>query len=82
MGKNEQVARAKKDLASHIGQDEQTIKLVSAVTTQWPDASLGVGEPGMGFAMVMIDGYVIVLEAEDRRYTYHSDEDRRVVRAD
>jgi hypothetical protein len=82
MSKNDQIARAKKDLAARLGQDEQGITLVSAVAAQWPDASLGVGEPHMGFAMVMIDGYVIVLEAGARRYTYHGDEDRRVVRAD
>jgi hypothetical protein len=30
---------------------------------------------------VMIDGYIIVLEAGGRSYTYHADEDKRVERA-
>ena len=81
MSKDGQVSRARKDLATYLSIDEHGIALKSVRPTQWPNASLGKEEPGMGFAMVMIDGYVIDLEARGKSYTYHADEDKRVVRA-
>lgn len=81
MSKDGQVARAKQDLARALKIDESAIKVKSVTATQWNDASLGVGESGGAFAMVMIDGYIIDLETGGRTYRYHSDEDRRVARA-
>lgn len=81
MSKQGQVERAKRDLAAYLHTDEKTITEKSVRATQWPDASLGVGDSGSAFAMVLVDGYVIELEANRRAYTYHADEDRRVLRA-
>ena len=82
MSKQGQVERAKQDLARYLSVDESSIVVKSARSTQWPDASLGVGEgTGDAFAMVLIDGYVIELQAKARTYAYHADEDRRVARA-
>ncbi len=80
MNKDGQVARAKKDLARHLGIDEGQITVKSARATQWPDASLGIDEPGSFAAQVLIDGYIIELQAGGRTYTYHGDENSRVVR--
>ena len=81
MSKDGQVSQAKKDLAGYLHVDENSIAVKSVKSTQWPNASLGKEEAGMGFAMVMIDGYVIDLEAKGKTYTYNADADRRVVRA-
>jgi hypothetical protein len=81
MSQENQIKRAKKDLSDHLHIDEGRISVKSARATQWPNASLGMEEPGTGFAMVMIDGYVIELQVNGKTYTYHADEDRRVVRA-
>jgi hypothetical protein len=81
MSKDGQVSRAKKDLAGYLKVDEHSITVKAVKSTQWPNASLGKEEPGMGYAMVMIEGYVIDLEAGGKTYTYHADEDKRVVRA-
>jgi hypothetical protein len=81
MSKDGQVGRAKADLAGHLKIDETSISVKGVRPTQWPNASLGKEEAGMSYAMVMIDGYVIDLEAKGRTYTYNADEDRRVVRA-
>ena len=81
MSKDGQVSRAKKDLAGYLKIDDNAISVKGVRSTQWPNASLGKEEPGMGYAMVMVDGYIIDLEARGRTYTYHADEDRRVVRA-
>lgn len=81
MSKDGQVSRAKKDLAGYLHVDETSIAVKSVKAAQWPNASLGREEAGMGYAMVMIDGYIIDLDAKGKTYTYNSDEDRRVVRA-
>jgi|GEM_PF-1813830 len=82
MSQQGQVDRAKRDLAGHLHIDESSIVVKSVRATQWSDASLGVGSKGGdAFAMVLIDGYVIELQAQGRTYTYHADEDKRVVRA-
>jgi hypothetical protein len=81
MGKDGQIEHAKQDLAKRLNVDESQITVKSAKATQWPDASLGLKEPDMAYAMVMVDGYIIELQANGRTYTYHSDEDRRVERA-
>ncbi len=81
MSKEGQVGRAKKDLAGYLKVDENSIRVKGVRSTQWPNASLGKEEPGMSFAMVMIDGYVIDLEAKGKNYTYNADDDRRVIRA-
>jgi hypothetical protein len=81
MSKDGQVARAKRDLAQALGIDEGQISLKSVKSTQWPDASLGKEEPNSFAAQVLIDGYIIDLQAKGRTYTYHADENSRVVRA-
>jgi hypothetical protein len=81
MSKDGQAARARRDLAKALGIDESEVTVKSVKATQWPDASLGTGESGGFFAQVLTDGYVIELQAKGRTYTYHSDEDNRVVRA-
>jgi hypothetical protein len=81
MSKDGQVARAKRDLAKALGIAESEVTVKSVKSTQWPDASLGTGESGGFFAQVLTDGYIIELQAKGRTYTYHADEDSRVIRA-
>jgi len=81
MSKDGQVARAKKDLARAQKVDESKITLKAVSSTQWNDASLGLGKSGASFAMVLIDGYIIDLETGGRTFRYHADEDTRVERA-
>jgi hypothetical protein len=81
MSKDSQISRAKQDLAKKLKVDQEKISVKSVAATQWPDASLGLKKNGGSFAMVMIDGYIIELEAGGRSYRYHADEDSRVERA-
>ncbi|MCI0396040.1 MAG: hypothetical protein L0332_19465 [Chloroflexi bacterium] len=48
-------------------------------TENFEDESLGVPEPGATYAQVITPGYVIVVEADERRYTYHAAGDRVVL---
>ena len=81
MSKDGQVAAAKQDLARRLGIPEDQITLKSVQEKDWPDASLGVSEPGQFHAQMLVFGYIIKLEATGKTYTDHSDDRSRVVRA-
>lgn len=77
------VAAARQVLAQQIRTVPEAIRVISLEAVDWPDGCLGVYAPGVSCIQVIVPGYRIVLEAEGRRYTYHTDrEGRWVVRAD
>lgn len=81
MSKDGQTARAKRDLAKALGIAESDISVKSVKSTTFPDASLGAGDDAGGFsAQVLTDGYIIELQARGSTYTYHADENSRVIR--
>jgi hypothetical protein len=55
---------------------------VSVEENEWRDSSLGCPKPGMNYLQVITPGYKIILESQSKRYEYHSDTNRRVVRCD
>jgi hypothetical protein len=60
------------DLAKRLRIDAADVKVVSVQEVTWPDASLGCPKPGMMYAQVLTEGSRIVLEANGKRYNYHS----------
>lgn len=64
---------AKKDLSERLEIPVENISFVRQETVDWPDASLGFPKEGMIYAQVITPGYIIILEAEDKLYEYHSD---------
>ncbi len=66
------VAQAKQDLAERLNVAQEAIGVVSIEAVQWKDSSLGCPKPGMAYATVITPGYVLVLKAGDREYTYHT----------
>jgi hypothetical protein len=78
-GTEEVIRLAMEDLAKRLGIAIEAIQLVSVEAVEWPDASLGCPQPGMMYAQVITPGYRIVLEAEEEKYNYHTDQDRIVV---
>jgi len=75
-------ALARAALARELALAEADITVVSAEETEWRDSSLGCPKPGMNYLQVITPGYNITLEAHGKRYVYHSDNNRRVVRCD
>jgi hypothetical protein len=75
-------ALARAALARDLAVAEADITVVSAEETEWRDSSLGCPKPGMNYLQVITPGYNITLEAHGKRYVYHSDNNRRVVRCD
>jgi hypothetical protein len=66
----EAVAYAKKDLAAKLAIHVDSIKVLEAGEATWPDASLGMPEPGMMYAQMLTEGYRVVLEAGEKKCEY------------
>ncbi len=77
-GSEKYVMRAKAELSRLEGFDPNLIDTVSVEFTEFPDASLGVKEPGESYAQVVTTGYIIILEYEGVRYEFHVNDDRTV----
>jgi hypothetical protein len=69
---------AKDDLAQKMNLSIEDISVQSYEEKVFPDASLGVPEPGKSYAQVQTPGFVIFLEARGETYTYHGAESRVV----
>lgn len=63
----------RKDLATRLKLDVETIKLVSVEPIEWPNAALGCPSPGKVYAQGTVPGFRIRLEAENNEYSYHLD---------
>lgn len=70
------VTLAKEDLAEHAGVDVEEIVVKDVKEAEFPDASLGVPEPGKTYAQVVTPGFVIQLQAGAETYRYHAAGDR------
>ncbi len=75
----EAIRLAREDLARKLGLASEAIQLVSVETVEWRDTSLGCPQPGMMYAQVITPGYRVLLEAEGKRYDYHTDTGQFVV---
>jgi hypothetical protein len=72
------VQQARTDLSERFDVALDSIKLESFEAVEWRDSSLGCPAPGMNYLMVVTPGYLIKLQAGDRTYEYHADENHVV----
>jgi hypothetical protein len=79
---NHLVDLARAALAGEIGVKAEEITLLSVEEMDWNDSSLGCPKPGQAYLQVITPGYKIILEAQGRRYEYHSGRGERVIRCD
>jgi hypothetical protein len=73
------VVQAVSDLRARLGVEAGEITVVSVEATEFPDASLGVPEPGQSYAQVIVPGFVIRLQANGEVYEYHATGERAVL---
>lgn len=66
---------AVKQLADNLGLNINNIKVVENRTVEFSDACLGFAMKDVMCAQVITPGRVIVLEADDVQYEYHTNED-------
>jgi hypothetical protein len=76
------VELAKAELARRLGIAPNRIELQSIEEAKFPDAGLGVPEPGKVYAQVVTPGYVIRLTVEGQVFTYHAGSGRVVAAPD
>jgi len=60
-------------ISTWLGVPEQRVQIVLVESVEWPDASLGCPQPGMGYAPVVTPGFRFTLEAGGRSYFVHTD---------
>lgn len=59
--------------ATALGVDPTAIIIVRAEAKEWPDSSLGCPKPGGFYAQVITPGHLVIVEADGRRFEYHTD---------
>lgn len=55
------------------------IKLVSTEAVTWPDGCLGIVRMGVMCTQAEVPGFKIILEAEDQKYEFHTNQDGSIV---
>jgi hypothetical protein len=70
---------ARQDLAKRLEMPLDRIIVFSAEPVEWADGSLGCPKPGIIYPQVITPGYLIILEADGKRYEYHSDTVKQVI---
>ena len=66
------VSLAVNDLARRLAVPAESIQLVKFEAVTWGDAGLGCPDPDMAYIQVPVDGALIVLQAGENLYEYHS----------
>jgi len=61
--------------ASGLVNSDSHIEIENIKEKDWPDACLGINQPGRFCAEVITPGYEIVLEAENTDFTYRTNQD-------
>ena len=64
------IGKCKADLAGRLKLPVEEITLIAAPATVWPDAALGMPEPGKMYAQVLTPGWTIILGVKNSRYLY------------
>lgn len=65
-------------LAEHLSVPTDAVEVVTARAVTWPDGALGCPEPGQMYTQALVDGYQILLRANERVYDYHAGADGEV----
>ena len=72
------VQAARADLAARLGVTVDAVTVVDARAVTWGDASYGCPEPGMRYLSRLMEGALVVLEADGRRFEYHGGDPLRL----
>lgn len=75
------LAAARSDLAQRLGVAEETIEAHALWPVVWPDTSLGVREPDMMYAQVLVPGGVVLFKVGEELFEYHISDKGRAVYA-
>jgi hypothetical protein len=66
-------------LAQSLGLPVEQVRLVSAEAVTWPDGCMGVRRLGVLCTQAQVSGFRILLEAQDKQYEFHTNQDGSVI---
>lgn len=66
------VDRARADAGRRLALPSEQVQVVSVLTVNWPDSSLGCPQPGIEYEPITTRGYRLVFEAGSTRLIYHT----------
>jgi hypothetical protein len=64
---------AQQVLAAQLGILPEEVRILSVERVDWPDACLGIQTAGLMCAQVITPGFRVLLEAQGKRYEFHTD---------
>jgi len=76
MTKEEATAKAKKDLISRLGLDENQVTEQSVSDADFPDMALGAAAAGEMSGQMITRGWKIQLQADGQNYEYRADKNQ------
>lgn len=74
--------KATSALAHYLDVDPAEIEVLSIMTMEWTDTSLGCARPGQSYQKVITPGFEITLQVLGREFEYHTDREETVTRCD
>ncbi len=76
------VAAARVLLASRLDMKVLDVVVLSEKAVEWPDACLGISSPGLLCAQVITSGYEVKMLAQGNEYTYRTNANGSLVKAE
>ncbi len=70
----DEVAAALADASERFGVPVEEVAVAGALRVTWSDGALGCPEDGVMYTQALVPGYLLTLEVEGRRYSYHGAE--------
>ncbi len=64
---------AQQVLAARLGISPEEVRILNVEKVEWPDACLGIQSAGLMCAQVITPGFRVLLEAQGKRYEFHTD---------
>lgn len=68
----QQVMAALVHITDELDMELASVTIVNVEHKLWPDASLGIPEPGVAYVQALTPGYVMQIQAGDRNFTVHT----------
>lgn len=69
----------RKDFQQRTGIPNNEIKVVAVKSAVWANSALGCPERNKVYDENKVKGFRVVIEARGRQYTYHTDEDKKII---
>lgn len=71
LSESEVVDAARVDLATQLGVLVHEVEVVEVRAVTWADGSIGCPQLGTPYTQATVDGWLILLQANGERYSYH-----------